>query len=36
MFFDSNHLSGHGNRVLEPAFTATLLKIWNVTPPVTE
>lgn len=36
LFFDSNHLSGHGNRVLEPAFTATLLKIWNVTPPVTE
>ena len=35
LFFDSNHLSGHGNRVLEPAFTATLLKIWEV-PPVTE
>lgn len=36
LFFDSNHLSGHGNRVLEPSFTAVLLKIWNVTPPVTE
>lgn len=36
LFFDSNHLSGHGNRVLEPAFTATLLKIWGVTPPVIE
>ncbi|MPQ85782.1 acyltransferase [Pseudomonas sp. MAFF 730085] len=36
LFFDSNHLSGHGNRVLEPAFSAALLKIWNVTPPVTE
>lgn len=36
LFFDSNHLSGHGNRVLEPAFSAALLKIWNVTSPVTE
>ncbi|WP_338507431.1 SGNH hydrolase domain-containing protein [Pseudomonas poae] len=35
LFFDSNHLSGHGNRVLEPAFTAALLKIWEVSP-VTE
>lgn len=31
LFFDSNHLSGHGNRVLEPAFTEALLKIWGVT-----
>ncbi|MFN3357622.1 MAG: acyltransferase family protein [Pseudomonas sp.] len=36
LFFDSNHLSGHGNRVLEPSFSATLLKIWRATPPVTE
>ncbi len=36
LFFDSNHLSGHGNRVLEPDFSATLLKIWRATPIVTE
>lgn len=36
LYFDSNHLSGHGNRVLEPDFTATLLRIWRATPPVTE
>ena len=36
LYFDSNHLSGHGNRVLEPDFIATLLKIWRATPPVTE
>ncbi|QHF47594.1 acyltransferase [Pseudomonas sp. S35] len=36
LFFDSNHLSGHGNRVLEPSFSAALLKIWGVTPKVTE
>lgn len=36
LFFDSNHLSGHGNRVLEPSFTAALLKIWSAAPPVTE
>ncbi|WLI06503.1 acyltransferase family protein [Pseudomonas sp. FP597] len=36
LFFDTNHLSGHGNRVLEPSFTAALLKIWGVTPPLTE
>jgi peptidoglycan/LPS O-acetylase OafA/YrhL len=29
LFFDSNHLSGHGNRVLEPSFTEVLLKIWR-------
>ena len=32
LFFDSNHLSGHGNRVLEPAFTEALLKLWEVPP----
>jgi peptidoglycan/LPS O-acetylase OafA/YrhL len=36
LFFDSNHLSGHGNRVLEPDFTAALLRIWGATTPVTE
>ena len=29
LFFDSNHLSGQGNRVLEPSFTKTLLSIWT-------
>ena len=29
LFFDSNHLSGHGNRVLEPSFTRTLLSVWR-------
>ena len=29
LFFDSNHLSGHGNRVLEPSFRAVLLSIWR-------
>lgn len=29
LFFDSNHLSGHGNRVLEPSFTQVLLHIWD-------
>ncbi|MFP3515566.1 acyltransferase family protein [Pseudomonas sp. SIMBA_077] len=29
LFFDSNHLSGHGNRVLEVSFINELLKIWN-------
>lgn len=29
LFFDSNHLSGHGNRVLTPSFTQVLLTIWN-------
>ncbi|MFO2461943.1 acyltransferase [Pseudomonas sp. 15FMM2] len=32
LFFDSNHLSGHGNRVLEPSLTQTLLTIWRNTP----
>lgn len=29
LFFDSDHLSGHGNRVLTPAFTQVLLTIWG-------
>lgn len=29
LFFDSNHLSGHGNRVLEPSFTQTVLSMWK-------
>ncbi|MEB0206553.1 acyltransferase family protein [Pseudomonas sp. CCC3.1] len=29
LFFDSNHLSGHGNRVLESSFVQLLLRIWN-------
>nr|WP_268794352.1 SGNH hydrolase domain-containing protein [Pseudomonas avellanae] len=29
LFFDSNHLSGHGNRVLTPSFTQVLLTIWE-------
>lgn len=29
LFFDSNHLSGHGNRVLAPSFTQVLLTIWR-------
>ena len=29
LFFDSNHLSGHGNRVLEPSFSDVLLSIWR-------
>lgn len=36
LYFDSNHLSGHGNRVLEPSFSATVLAIWRATAPVTE
>jgi peptidoglycan/LPS O-acetylase OafA/YrhL len=27
LYFDSNHLSGHGNRVLEPSFTELVLTI---------
>jgi peptidoglycan/LPS O-acetylase OafA/YrhL len=33
LFFDSNHLSGHGNRVLEPSFTQVILNIWRGTEP---
>jgi peptidoglycan/LPS O-acetylase OafA/YrhL len=29
LFFDSNHLSGHANRVLTPSFSAALLAIWR-------
>ena len=29
LFFDSNHLSGHGNRVLEASFSTALLSIWG-------
>ncbi|PRA32191.1 acyltransferase family protein [Pseudomonas poae] len=35
LYFDSNHLSGHGNRVLEPDFTQTLLRIWKAATPIT-
>ncbi|MGZ7457099.1 acyltransferase family protein [Pseudomonas sp. Ma2-10] len=31
LFFDSNHLSGHGNRVLTPSFTRVVLTIWRST-----
>jgi len=29
LFFDDNHLSAHGNRVLYPSFVALLKKIWK-------
>lgn len=29
LFFDSNHLSGHGNRVLTPSFIQVLLTTWR-------
>ncbi|MCA1323737.1 acyltransferase family protein [Herbaspirillum sp. alder98] len=29
LYFDSNHLSGHGNRVLAPSFTKVVLGIWK-------
>lgn len=29
LFFDSNHLSGHGNRVLTPSFTEVVLTLWR-------
>ncbi|MFJ7882797.1 acyltransferase family protein [Pseudomonas sp. NPDC096917] len=29
LFFDSHHLSGHGNRVLESSFVQLLLSIWS-------
>ena len=28
LFFDGDHLSAHGNRVLYPSFSATVKKIW--------
>ena len=32
LFFDSNHLSGHGNRVLAPSFSAALQALWGIKP----
>ena len=29
IFFDSDHLSAHGNRLLEPSFTTKLAEIWD-------
>ena len=29
LYFDADHLSGHGNRVLEPSFSDTILAIWK-------
>lgn len=29
LFSDTDHLSGHGNRVLEPAFTKRIMSIWQ-------
>lgn len=29
LYFDSNHLSGHGNRVLTSSFTEVVLSIWR-------
>jgi hypothetical protein len=29
LFNDDNHLSGHGNRMLEPSFSQKLLSIWR-------
>ncbi|WP_211473100.1 acyltransferase family protein [Collimonas humicola] len=29
LYFDSNHLSGHGNRILTPSFTEVVLAIWR-------
>jgi peptidoglycan/LPS O-acetylase OafA/YrhL len=29
LYFDADHLSGHGNRVLEPSFSDTILAIWR-------
>ncbi|MCC7005897.1 MAG: acyltransferase [Ottowia sp.] len=29
LYFDSDHLSGHGNRVLTPSFTDVVLTIWR-------
>jgi hypothetical protein len=28
LFFDGDHLSAHGNRILTPSFTNRLLDIW--------
>ncbi|NMY74627.1 acyltransferase family protein [Pseudomonas sp. WS 5071] len=32
LFFDSNHLSGHGNRILAPSFSAALQTLWGIKP----
>ena len=32
LYNDSDHLSGHGNRVLESSLSETLLDIWRSTP----
>lgn len=29
LFFDGDHLTGHGNRILAPSFKDKLLEIWN-------
>jgi hypothetical protein len=29
LYFDADHLSGHGNRVLAPSFTDVVLQIWR-------
>jgi peptidoglycan/LPS O-acetylase OafA/YrhL len=29
LFFDGDHLSGHGNNVLSPSFQALLIQIWS-------
>ncbi|MCS4292987.1 peptidoglycan/LPS O-acetylase OafA/YrhL [Comamonas sp. BIGb0152] len=36
LFFDSDHLSGHGNRVLTASFTQVLLMIWGNPQPNTQ
>ena len=29
VFYDGDHLSGHGNRLLAPSFRDKLLEIWS-------
>jgi hypothetical protein len=29
LYFDFDHLSGHGNRILAPSFIEALLAIWR-------
>jgi len=29
LFADADHLSGHGNRVLEPSFTQLLIRLYQ-------
>lgn len=33
LYFDSDHRSGHGNRVLSPSFITTIRAIWSGQPP---